>query len=160
MHLSLIGTSVTPTTTMSAVKGKARVVEIADQESESEPETDLDDYESSSDSPPSDDRSECILPLEEPGVGTSTSYNRNPTGNKLKNRRTHFLFNFFRCCCTITTFSIMTPRSLSHFVCMFQRMDRLFHVILQMQYRILFFYSISVGTDCKTTHRILQETGK
>jgi hypothetical protein len=80
---------------MSAVKGKARVVEIADQESESEPETDLDDYESSSDSPPSDDRSECILPLEEPGVGTSTSYNRNPTGNKLKNRRTHFLFNFF-----------------------------------------------------------------
>jgi hypothetical protein len=67
--------------TMSAVKGKARAVEIADEESESEPETDLDDYESSSDSPSSDHRSEYMFPREEPGVGTSTSHNRNPTGN-------------------------------------------------------------------------------
>jgi hypothetical protein len=38
---------------MSAAKGKARVVEIANQESKSEPETNLDGYESLSDSPPS-----------------------------------------------------------------------------------------------------------
>jgi hypothetical protein len=67
--------------TMSAIKGKARVVETVDQESESEPETDLDDYESSSDSPTSDNRSEYILPQDEPSIGTPTSHNRNLTGN-------------------------------------------------------------------------------
>jgi len=43
---------------MSAIKGRAQVVETVDQESKSEPETDLDDYESLSDSPTSDLRSE------------------------------------------------------------------------------------------------------